>query len=266
MNESKCIFCLTKRGQFTQIEHIVPESLGGDDILPPGIVCDECNNYFGHAIEGHVLATSVFGAERSYLSVKSKRGRFTTYKGIGFEICGGQHWSPIAYLDDRIFTSVLEHGHGHLILPDLHVSLIVRLLLKMGLEFLALDSTLDVYDPMFNAARIAARRPIKGSTWQLIRDVDLNNWTPRYLEDDEGPYAQRTLYEYKILGGPLDVSGLSNQFIFNFAYGSLEFAVPLIPWDISHVIDYEDYDSRGVRRPRIENISLTGCHPGAGDK
>ena len=33
-------------------EHIVPQSLGGTEhILPPGVVCDKCNNYFSRAVE-----------------------------------------------------------------------------------------------------------------------------------------------------------------------------------------------------------------------
>lgn len=41
----KCIYCLTEDGSFKSEEHIYPESLGNTEIiLPPGHVCDKCNN------------------------------------------------------------------------------------------------------------------------------------------------------------------------------------------------------------------------------
>ena len=44
--QNRCIYCLRTGGGFTSDEHIVPESLGNLDylVLPPGYVCDECNN------------------------------------------------------------------------------------------------------------------------------------------------------------------------------------------------------------------------------
>lgn len=45
-NFMKCIFCKDSSDNSTSVEHIIPESLGNKDILPKGIVCDSCNNYF----------------------------------------------------------------------------------------------------------------------------------------------------------------------------------------------------------------------------
>ena len=40
-----CIYCLNTEGSFTSEEHVIPESLGNDDVvLPKGCVCDACNN------------------------------------------------------------------------------------------------------------------------------------------------------------------------------------------------------------------------------
>jgi len=49
INEShpinRCIYCLTTDGSFTSEEHIIPESLGNDNlVLPKGYVCNKCNN------------------------------------------------------------------------------------------------------------------------------------------------------------------------------------------------------------------------------
>src|SRR5207249_3864987 len=41
----RCIYCLTTTGNFTSEEHIIPESLGNDElVLPTRYVCDRCNN------------------------------------------------------------------------------------------------------------------------------------------------------------------------------------------------------------------------------
>lgn len=45
ISSPKCIYCLTESGKFTSEEHIIPESIGQDElVLPKGMVCDACNN------------------------------------------------------------------------------------------------------------------------------------------------------------------------------------------------------------------------------
>jgi HNH endonuclease len=43
-----CLFCKSEdKNCFTSEEHVFPESLGNKTvILPPGVVCDVCNQYF----------------------------------------------------------------------------------------------------------------------------------------------------------------------------------------------------------------------------
>lgn len=41
----QCIYCRTSEGSFSSEEHVVPESLGNDElVLEKGYVCDRCNN------------------------------------------------------------------------------------------------------------------------------------------------------------------------------------------------------------------------------
>jgi hypothetical protein len=42
--EPQCIYCLTSDGDFTSEEHVIPESLGNDELILRGAVCDVCNN------------------------------------------------------------------------------------------------------------------------------------------------------------------------------------------------------------------------------
>ncbi|WP_431293478.1 HNH endonuclease [Pedobacter sp. P26] len=45
----------------TGVEHIVPQSLGNiNHILPKGLACDSCNNYFAVKIEKPLLARPYF--------------------------------------------------------------------------------------------------------------------------------------------------------------------------------------------------------------
>ena len=72
----RCIFCKSASGSFDSCEHIVPESLGNlEHILPPGIVCDKCNNYFSRKIEGPLLSTEFFRQARHRNGIPNKRKR-----------------------------------------------------------------------------------------------------------------------------------------------------------------------------------------------
>jgi hypothetical protein len=65
------------------VEHIIPEALGNiEHVLPVGVVCDTCNNYFARKIEGPLLETPWFQHVRSRQWVKNKRGRVPPMRGI----------------------------------------------------------------------------------------------------------------------------------------------------------------------------------------
>ena len=54
----RCIFCQSVSDQSRSKEHIIPESLGNTEhILPPGWVCDGCNNYLSLKVEKPFLAS-----------------------------------------------------------------------------------------------------------------------------------------------------------------------------------------------------------------
>ncbi len=71
----KCIFCAENSEASQSVEHIIPESLGNRElILPKGVVCDKCNNYFARKIEGPVLALDFFKQLRFYNFIENKDG------------------------------------------------------------------------------------------------------------------------------------------------------------------------------------------------
>jgi hypothetical protein len=79
----RCIFCKKDSSTSRSVEHILPESLGNEEhILPPGIVCDRCNNYFASSVEQAVLESGYFATSRFYGKIPNKRGRIPSLPGI----------------------------------------------------------------------------------------------------------------------------------------------------------------------------------------
>ena len=74
-------------------EHIIPLSLGNDQlIIPPGIICDECNNYFAREIEKRFLANETISRLRSFHLVPNRRNRVPE-----LEVLVGKEKSKIEY-------------------------------------------------------------------------------------------------------------------------------------------------------------------------
>jgi hypothetical protein len=78
-----CIFCKKSSIISKSVEHIIPESLGNKEhILPKGIVCDRCNNYFSNKIEKPLLELPYFVSLRHRKMIESKRGRIPVDEGF----------------------------------------------------------------------------------------------------------------------------------------------------------------------------------------
>jgi HNH endonuclease len=79
----RCIFCKQPSHTSTSVEHIVPHSLGNRlAILPRGVVCDRCNNYFSRKIEQPLLADRSFRNLRAWYQIPNKRGRAPSLHGF----------------------------------------------------------------------------------------------------------------------------------------------------------------------------------------
>jgi hypothetical protein len=79
----RCIFCKHDSTKSKSIEHIIPESLGNIEIiLPPGIVCDKCNNYFSREVEKPFLEYGGIQNLRFEEGILSKKGRIPEIQGI----------------------------------------------------------------------------------------------------------------------------------------------------------------------------------------
>lgn len=61
---NECIWCLgtTPQVKFTSESHVLPKCVGNLDkqVLPKGVVCDKCNNYFSHSVEPALIEDPIF--------------------------------------------------------------------------------------------------------------------------------------------------------------------------------------------------------------
>ena len=180
MSVNRCIFCKSHDRTFASREHIVPESLGNTShILPPGIVCDACNNYFAVKVEGPVLSTPFFTQARSSSAIPNKRGRIPSIKALTFPdaIClhlandarGQRSIRGADSANGDAFIRLLQRNRSvSMIFPVAefpHSRLFTRFLAKMALETCAqiwltpeIDLSNSVIDrPEFDKIRLFSR-------------------------------------------------------------------------------------------------------------
>lgn len=79
----RCIFCKQSSASSKSVEHIIPQSLGNNKyVLPKGIVCDACNNYFSRKVEKPFMDLPVVRRLRFEQDLESKRGNIPSLDGL----------------------------------------------------------------------------------------------------------------------------------------------------------------------------------------
>lgn len=85
----KCIYCLNESRSYRYAEHVYPEALGNTEIiLPPGYVCDTCNNEVLSALDSHLVNHDVISTLRVfYVPYNTKTGKFpkARYQNMSIE-------------------------------------------------------------------------------------------------------------------------------------------------------------------------------------
>lgn len=72
----RCIFCGNDSSTSKSVEHIVPASFGNSiSVLPKGVVCDKCNNYFARKIESPFLNSEAVLQLRQELKIHNRDGK-----------------------------------------------------------------------------------------------------------------------------------------------------------------------------------------------
>ena len=85
----ECIHCRKDATSSISRAHVFPEALGNSEehegnnalVLPPTMVCDRCNQWFGHKVECYFLNHDA-GVQRLQWGVRNKRGHAPTLQAI----------------------------------------------------------------------------------------------------------------------------------------------------------------------------------------
>ena len=167
-NNPTCIFCgaLSSGGSR---EHLLPASLGGGDneVLPAGLVCSSCNQYFGSKVERYALDCFPFNIMRVMESIATRKGkpsRLGTNLGVlsSTDKPGRLRHDPVKDVQP---AAVMGSSQLLVSTHPKYPNELCRLLVKIGLELLACDSPTSARSSRYDAARTVARRPGRGTTW-----------------------------------------------------------------------------------------------------
>lgn len=157
--ELGCLFCKDTVGAFKSEEHIVAESLGNTTlILPPGVVCDSCNNRRLSSLDQALTEFMPISLIKAIYGIESKAGKLPKARFNNGSI---EHTSPgnvFLQLDSARWEKPRENGFSftaqkHQWTPK-HCAPVSRALLKMALECAWLDLGPDeVHDSKYDHVR-----------------------------------------------------------------------------------------------------------------
>jgi hypothetical protein len=235
----KCIFCKQDSSNSISAEHVIPESLGNTKtVLPKGIVCDSCNNYFAAKVEKPVLASGEFTQLRFNQLIKNKKGRVPETK-----IYIGPH-AVTARRNDKLdfsfmpgdFSKIQEYlsstNKGMMIIPVTgeppHNHHLSRFLAKMALEALTFRclngagwNDYIVGHEQLDAIRNFARYPKRNEIWEYSK-------RRIYAEDNSHKTIDGVNYQVMNEWDILVTGGIDDsEFYFVLAVFGMEYAINL---------------------------------------
>ncbi len=146
----RCLFCKMDSTDSKSVEHVVPESLWNKKhVLPKGVVCDPCNNYFAREVEKPFLDSPAISQLRFTQVIPNKRGRVPPSEAMllpGFPVLAHRETSAPYTLSLDVPSDAFKHlassSTGTLILPTTGAPpkdrVVSRFLAKMAVEAMAL--------------------------------------------------------------------------------------------------------------------------------
>ncbi|MCB8748300.1 HNH endonuclease [Rhodoferax sp. U2-2l] len=146
----RCLFCKQDSSGSKSVEHVVPESLWNTQhILPRGVVCDSCNNYFARKVEKPFLDSPAISRLRFTQVIPNKRGRVPPSEALllpGFPVVAYREASTPYILSLQTSPEALNHiannKRSTLLLPVTakppENRTVSRFLAKMAIEAMAL--------------------------------------------------------------------------------------------------------------------------------
>ena len=230
----KCIFCKSDSSSPVSVEHIIPESLWNTQhVLPLGVICDSCNNYFAREVEKPVLDYGAIRHLRFHEAIPNKRGRVPAQSALllrGFPAIAHRYLSgPVKTVLDippEAFAHIMNAPKRTLILPMSGTPpddrVISRFLGKMAIEAMAhrLFSYDGGVDYIVNEAQLDPLR-------RFVRRGEPKHWphharriypADRQLIEEDGKVYQ-TVHEFDFLVTD------QNEWYFVFALFGLELVI-----------------------------------------
>jgi len=184
---TSCLYC-RGAGPFNTNDHVVPESLGNDDLILKGCVCDACQSYFGREVEQYVLSKTPIAVCRVLLGIQTKKGRLPTVDVSQPKQAKGrhpdEHWlhddigfsahtdgsTSVDINEDFIVRDLLDgtKQQFNLVLTPKKLSMLGRFLGKIGLGLLAISEPQRAYDRKFDRIRNYARFGSSEEIWPIF--------------------------------------------------------------------------------------------------
>lgn len=253
----RCIFCKKCSCDSKSVEHIIPESLGNKhNVLPKGVVCDECNNYFAIKIEKPVLNMPYFRSLRARQMIENKKGKippfvgytakkegidinFSTKKIINVTVNDEKSWNTIQHHHELYMPLIFEPPRDNIYLS--------KFLGLIALEALAQRvSSIENWQEDFieNKSLDELRNFVrygKGyNMWPyLIRKID-NEKQIHYCKEFKSLLQKMNEYDFLIPDEPSLDNGLYNVKNLYFVLGimGIEYTINLVNPDLERYIKW----------------------------
>ena len=166
-----CIYCRCQTDGSEGRSHMIPEAIGKNDVvLPPGSICDRCNNYLGSLDRAVAEHRDISFAIQAF-SLQGKDGKMRRRLGV-LERIGPANSTTIQIKGE--FFERLEVQGGRIIAdlrdaPGWNAAKFNRGLHHIAFNFLALISSSEVVlRDSFDAVRRYIRSPKKGEVWPYL--------------------------------------------------------------------------------------------------
>lgn len=189
-HERGCLFCRRGDGGFSAREHVFPESLGNSEIvLPPGVVCDRCNNETLSDLDKVVCEFMPIAVRRTMLGIRSKTGKIPVFR---FSEGTVEHIPGTDGVDSTLVVNSL-HRHGMLRetgrstdgrvalewkgsggrrMTPRYASQLSRAMLKSALECSWIDHGNMMLEPRFDHVREAVLGEPRGGFFAMLGNAD----------------------------------------------------------------------------------------------
>lgn len=202
-----CLYCRSD-GPFSTKEHVIPESLGNDDLVLTGEVCDACQRYFGKEVERYVLDKTPIAVWRVLLQIQTKKGKHPSvdmrqpreekgtipdrnerHDDIGF-ISHDDGSISVDIDDDEIIRGILAGTKTHfkMVMSPKKLHMLGRFIGKVGLGILATDDAERGRDSRLDQIRLYARFGDFKGLWPLFHYThgSLGDLKRRRVEPESG--------------------------------------------------------------------------------